>query len=318
MSAEYPAASWVPIPGFGFPTGSHDGNHPKWIILHGTSSTGATAQNIANYFAGDNQNGTHFVIGRDGALIQMVKLADAAYGNGGPTAAELAQHKYASFWQPEIHAGVNLNTVTVSIEHCKDAGNQQPLTPAQQDASFKLVAWLCQRLNIPARGADANGGITGHYSINGIERVNCPGPYPWTELWAYLKGGPMVPTGWSDDGTTLTAPNGVPVVGGFRTQILGMAWPASNYPLEAEHPQSPLEASNPALGDGVQQVFRLGVLEYTTAKGVFVGWVGQEFLKVREELAAALATPPVPPPAPAPEPSKADLAIAALKEAMNA
>lgn len=190
-SAEYPGALWVPIPGFGFPTGAHGGNSPRWIVLHGTSSTGATAQNIANYFAGDNQNGTHFVIGKDGTVIQMVRLADAAYGNGGPTQAELQAHAYADFWQAEIDAGVNLNTVTVSIEHCKDSGNLEALTPAQQDASFKLVAWLCKTLSIPPRAADASGGITGHNSINGIQRAMCPGPYPWPDLFAYLtpKGG---------------------------------------------------------------------------------------------------------------------------------
>lgn len=227
MSAEYPSAEWSPIPGFGFPTGSHNGNAPRWIVLHGTSSNGATAQNIASYFAGDNQNGTHFVIGKDGVVIQMVALHDAAYGNGGPTSQELAEHKYADFWQAEVDAGTNLNTVTISIEHCKDSGNAEDLTPAQQDASFKLVAWLCKTLNIPARAADASGGITGHFSINGIERVNCPGSYPWQALFSYLGGAFLDPKYQQTAPDNLLASNGHNVHGWICTNVLAS--------LNAEH-----------------------------------------------------------------------------------
>ncbi len=192
--AEYPAASWVTIPGFGYdPQGSHgrEGHTPRWIVLHGTASGTPNAIDIARYFQGDPNNGTHFVIGRAGEVIQMVHLGDAAYGNGGPTAEELSEHKYAAFWQPTLNAGINFNFVTVSIEHCKiTSDNSDQLTPAQQESSFKLVAWLCKTLNIPAWPADENGGITGHFSINGIERVDCPGSYPWDALWSYLAPPP--------------------------------------------------------------------------------------------------------------------------------
>lgn len=191
MSAEYPGAGWVPCPGFGFPLGAHgrNGQTARWIILHGTASGDGTAQQQAQFFSGATDHGVHFVIGKDGAVIQLVALADAAYGNGGPTDQELAVHAYDHLWDAEIASGVNLNLVTVSIEHCKTASdNSDVLTPAQQDASFKLVAWLCKTLNIPPRRADSNGGITGHFAINGIERIHCPGLYPWDALWNSLGG----------------------------------------------------------------------------------------------------------------------------------
>jgi hypothetical protein len=37
------------------------------------------------------------------------------------------------------------------------------------------------------RWADASGGITGHYSLDPVNRGRCPGPYPFDELFAFLN-----------------------------------------------------------------------------------------------------------------------------------
>ena len=100
----------------------------------------------------------------------------------------------------------------------------------------------------------------------------------------WIQGGNMVPKDWHDDGTTLTAPNGHKVVRGFRDYVLSHYWDPGNYPLEEEVGRNPLEESNPSLGAGTQQVFRWTVLEWTQQRGVFVAWVGQEFLKLRQNL----------------------------------
>lgn len=109
-----------------------------------------------------------------------------------------------------------------------------------------------------------------------------------------------IPSGWKDDGTTLTAPNGVKVVKGFRTHVLNSAWDPNNYPLEEEHEMGQLEVSNPALGSGTQQAFRMNVLEWTSARGVFGMWTGQELLALRKEIELLKAQPnqrqpPIPP-----------------------
>jgi hypothetical protein len=96
-----------------------------------------------------------------------------------------------------------------------------------------------------------------------------------------------IPANWHDNGTTLTAPNGIPVVHGFRQWILSHAWDSANWPLEPEQSVPQLELSNPSLGGGSRQTFRMTVLEWTQARGVFVAWCGCEILKLREELAAA-------------------------------
>lgn len=107
----------------------------------------------------------------------------------------------------------------------------------------------------------------------------------YNQIWP-MERTDMTPTGWKDDGTRLTAPNGIAVVQGFRTYILSHAWASENWPLEPEQSVLLVETSNPNLGAGTRQTFRMTVLEWTPARGVFAGWVGVELLKLREELAA--------------------------------
>jgi len=94
----------------------------------------------------------------------------------------------------------------------------------------------------------------------------------------------IAPQGWSDDGTTLKAPNGRVVEKGFRQWIVTHNWDPANLPLENEHGQTPLEMSNPALGGGTQQMFCQTVLEWMPARGVLEMWTGQEFLALRQQL----------------------------------
>lgn len=262
------------------------GYTPKFLILHSTAG-GTSAQAIANYFAtGSEQASAHFIIGTDGTIVQGINVALAAWANGpidGTPADNLGFRTESdgvhrdSWWDPNL----NPNWITISIEHCKPSiDNSDQLTSAQQDASFKLIQCICDTYNIPKRFADANGGITGHFSMSAINRQHCPGPYPWDELWNYLGGNtPMtttVPTGWKDDGKTLTAPNSIPVVLGFRDFVLNNNWSADDWPLEPEHASSPVEQSNPGLGNGTSQLFRISRLCYTSAKGVYQSWIGQE------------------------------------------
>lgn len=295
--AEYPEATWYPIPGFGFPQGTHgrSGFKSHWIILHGTASGDGTALQQARFFAANGGHGVHFVIGKDGTIIQMVLLGDAAYGNG------IIQSPHDSWWT----SAVNPNLTTVSIEHCKmHSDNSDPLTPAQQEASFRLVKWLCQKLGIPARKADGAGGITGHFSIEGIDRKYCPNTYPWEALWAYLggtsaqpqppagPGGVMVPSGWHDNGTTLTAPNSVTVIRGFREVVLNPQkylgwtedWKANDWPLAVEQTLASVEPGNASIGGGARQDFRMTSLGWTTSRNVYQIWVGQDVLALQQQM----------------------------------
>lgn len=197
-----------------------NGLKPKYIILHGTAG-GTSAQAIANYFASTQGGGSpvssHYVIGQDGTIVQCVAEEDGAWANGAFSAG------HDAFWNESI----NPNLITVSIEHCKPSSdNSDALTDAQRASSLKLVHGICDRWGIPKQAADANGGITGHFSMDPINRRNCPGVYPWSDLWDALKGentvldlnNPLVKMYFHDGGNgTWKCTNGVLLVGANLT-----------------------------------------------------------------------------------------------------
>ena len=257
-----------------------NGNIPQWLILHGTAG-GTSAQAIAEYFKStentNNPVSAHYVIGVEGEVYQCNLESDGAYANGVVTAG------HDPWWSDS--GNPNPNNVTISIEHCKsDDANAAVLTDAQQAASFALIKDICVRNNIPMRAADENGGITGHFSVDPINRARCPGAFDWNALWQYLNNGgntmdSVLNHGWTDDNVNkiLKAPNGIPVVLGFRDHILAdSSWNPDNFPLETEHAANPVEQSNTSLGGGTAQTFRMCRLCYTAQRGVYVSWIGQE------------------------------------------
>jgi hypothetical protein len=160
-----------------------NGLTPRYVILHGTAG-GSSAEATAAYFqtteGSDNPVSSHYIIGRDGTVVQCIDESDSAWGNGVLTLG------HDSFWPTTI----NSNLLTVSIEHVKPStDNSDNLTEPQRASSFALVKHICQRWSIPMRPADGNGGITGHFSLDPVNRSRCPGTFPFPDLWNYLKGG---------------------------------------------------------------------------------------------------------------------------------
>lgn len=206
--------TWIPNQNY-FP--GRNGLTPRYVILHGTAG-GTSAVATANYFASTqntaNRVSSHYVIGVDGEIVQCVAERDGAWGNGAYSAG------HAAFWD----TSVNPNNLTISIEHCKPSGdNSDLLTFKQQAASFKLINDICDRWNIPKHGADASGGITGHFSLDPVNRSNCPGPYNWNALWSYLKGSPTQPIQGGTDVPTIIELN-TPGVSQFWAPEPNGAW----------------------------------------------------------------------------------------------
>jgi hypothetical protein len=216
----------------------------------------------------------------------MVAESDGAFGNGALSAG------HDPWWDPNV----NPNLITISIEHCKaSTDNSDQLTEAQKTASFQLVKHICERNGIPKRKADAQGGVTGHFSIDPVNRSRCPGPYRWDELFAYLnQENTMTNTdqlkaaGWKYDESLRRwiAHNGFIVQLGFADEV-SKSWNPQDYPLENEQHLDQLEVSNPSLGGGSRQRFRLTTLEWTPARGVFRAWTGPEMMELERRLRAA-------------------------------
>ncbi|GEM_PF-2014530 len=92
------------------------------------------------------------------------------------------------------------------------------------------------------------------------------------------------PVGWSDDGQILTAPNGVPVVGGFREWVLTHAWESQNWPLTAARQMDAIEWGYPSSGPGARQDFRIVSLGQPTGQDVYQIWVGQDIVALAQQL----------------------------------
>ncbi len=97
--------------------------------------------------------------------------------------------------------------------------------------------------------------------------------------------GMVVPTGWTDDGMTLSATNGVPVTLGFREYILTHDWNPDDWPLAPERHLESLEPGDPTAGAGQRQDFRMSALGWTQARGVYRIWVGRDLAALEAQLA---------------------------------
>jgi N-acetyl-anhydromuramyl-L-alanine amidase AmpD len=164
-------------------TPHRDGLRPRYIILH-SSAGGTHAQVVAKYFASTEGSAdpvsSHYVIGCDGSIVQCVAERDGAWAN------RTFSPGHDVFWDETSDP----NLSTISLDLCKPShDNSDMLTCAQQMACFQLIRNICRRWQIPLRLADADGGITGHFSLDPLNRQQCPGPFPWDPLWTFLKEG---------------------------------------------------------------------------------------------------------------------------------
>lgn len=156
-------------------------------------------------------------------------------------------------------------------------------------------------VGIDDTAAMPDGHTGGYYRVDGDSRTDsasglptAPIPTSWQEIAASgpiayiiidsLPAAPSVghvPAGWTDDGVKLTAPNGQPVVLGFRAHILGDPnWSAANVPLEPERHLSAVSWANRLLGGGQRQLFASAILVYVSASA------GVQLLDTGRELAA--------------------------------
>ena len=114
------------------------------------------------------------------------------------------------------------------------------------------------------------------------------------QVWPMMKAGSSmsgVPSGWTDDGTTLKSPGGIPVVRGMRAFVLANAWDPSDVPVVAEQGVPSVEIGNASLGAGVIQWFlKSGQLTWVAdfnGGNVFRTYNGQEEHALRAALSGA-------------------------------
>lgn len=139
----------------------------------------------------------------------------------------------------------------------------------------------------------------GYLCNDGDNPTNGLVTYSWATLEAAVPCGLLainlqkgantlgVPTGWTDDGTLLTAPNGLHVGSGFRDYILAHSWNPADVPVGPETHVSEVEFCNPKHGAGTVQFFQESQLSWTQASGVWVTRSGLESSALRSAVVSA-------------------------------
>jgi hypothetical protein len=249
-------------------------NDHKAIVLHCTGSPdpAQTADQLGDYFESTPlETSTHYGIDRLGNIDQYVLEKDGAGGNG------ILEDVHDPFW--DQFSG-NPNWHTLSIECENDSANSLALTAPQQAALFSLVAYLVIKYQIPLSN------IKGHFTLEPIERAECPGPqFPWPALIAYLQGGSMIiPIGWHYNPITktLTSPGGHSAKLGNAQFILNIpgGWPPTNVLLEEEH----------GVPGGTQQLCQNCLLAWNPKDGVHYGPLGTLYQALQQQLTTTINT----------------------------
>lgn len=199
----------------------------------------------------------------------------------------LATAGWALAWLQAQEAGYGLNTVEIYASPAYIALHLQD----PRLSRYKL--WYAKWEFTPDERPPAPAPWTSYKYLQYTDIAsNIPGITGTVDADIFLGGNTMtVPDGWTDNGITLTAPNGVPVVLGFRTFILNNNWDPNDYPLKPQYHANPLENSNPSIGEGDALDCRMSRLGYTPAKGVYKTWIGPELEWYQAQIVALQADP---------------------------
>ena len=143
-------AEWLPSPNF-------NERRPNLVVLHHTSDA-TVAQALRTLSDPLREVSAHYLIGRDGGIIQLVDERARAW------------HAGESKWG----ADTDINSSSLGIE--LDNDGREPFPEAQIAALLRLLADIQQRYHIPA----AN--FVGHADIAPRRKVDPSRYFPWKTL----------------------------------------------------------------------------------------------------------------------------------------
>ena len=143
-------ARWQPSPNF-------DQRRPNFVILHQTTNDNA-ATALATLTDPERRVSAHYLIGRDGALVQLVDEASRAW------------HAGESWWG----GNTDLNSASIGIE--LDNTGDEAFAEAQIVALLDLLGELRVRYRIP------RGNFLAHGDIAPARKVDPGRLFPWQRL----------------------------------------------------------------------------------------------------------------------------------------
>ena len=145
-------AEWLPSP-------NHNSRRPQLIVIHHTAEKSFDIS--LKVLQTENSGGpvsSHYLIGRDGRLAQLVSDDHRAYHAGGGT------------WGPYR----DLNSISIGIE--LDNTGFEPFADAQIDKLLLLLEDITKRFNIPRTN------VVAHADVDPIRKQDPSGFFPWQRL----------------------------------------------------------------------------------------------------------------------------------------
>lgn len=130
---------------------------PNYVMIHHTAQD-SLAQTVKTFHSARAGVSSHYVIGRDGKIVQMVNDLYRAH------------HAGLGRWGNDT----DLNSSSIGIE-LDNNGVSDPWPDAQIDALIKLLAYLKETYKIP------QGNFIGHMDY-APTRKNDPSRFPWKKL----------------------------------------------------------------------------------------------------------------------------------------
>jgi N-acetylmuramoyl-L-alanine amidase len=160
------------------PSPNYDQRRPNFVILHGTSDRTVDAA-LATLTNPERKVSAHYLIGRDGTVIQLVDETARAW------------HAGKSWWG----GSTDLNSASIGIE--LDNAGDEPFAEAQIVALLALLEELRTRYRIPS----AN--FIGHGDVAPGRKVDPSRFFPWQRLaqhgfglWCEAQPLPSLPPGF--------------------------------------------------------------------------------------------------------------------------
>lgn len=184
MEAEYPLATWAPSPNHG----SRKGVAVDKIVIHITDGGPNLRNCVERFQRTETQASPHFVVGRDGTVVQLVELSMAAWHASGWNRESVGIEHVARTpgelrnW-PKLSRDTRRKLVENEVDADAETDPGLAVTEAQIAASAALVKWLCQRLGLPCDREH----VVGHYECPTTTHEDCGlgiedgGIWPWFE-----------------------------------------------------------------------------------------------------------------------------------------
>jgi N-acetyl-anhydromuramyl-L-alanine amidase AmpD len=164
------------------------GHTPDFIVCHITE--GAFDGAVSWITNPASQVSYHFVVARDGRIVQTVDIANMAWANGTTTNGNNMDNRHSTIAEVrERNVNANLFTVSISFE-----GIFEDTQGALAEKQLSSAVWLINHIRGEVKRIygfeipSARSNIVGHNEITPINRPNCPGEkFPYDELLRRLR-----------------------------------------------------------------------------------------------------------------------------------